>query len=830
LRKHKGINKNLIVSEWLSIKASLTTKPKKGSDGMKALNNLKIGIKLISAFIIMATISAVVGILGIRYIQLIDDNDTRLYQHYTVPITQLDKMGIYFQRIRVNLRDAILTKDEVAVIKNYDTVAQLYDEMDLVAADYEALIETDDMRALFTQYEEAKAEFDPYITQIIELDKAGKDDEALEILLGPALPSAKTVQASLDTMLTMKKDQALQIAIDNTAAANKAATTMIIIIAAAFLLAIGVGFIISNSISKPISAIVRIADKVSEGNLVRDMDQKLKNALTMRKDEVGDIGKAFDRIIAYIQEMGEVAETISQNDLTIIVRPKSKDDELGNSFVKMIDGLKRTCEQISHSAISLGAASEQLSSAAQQAGTATTQISTTIQQVAMGTQNQASSVTQTATAVEEMSHAISGVAKGAQEQTLAVSKAADITEQINQAIQQVSGNAAAVTRDSASAAEAAKNGARTVEETLEGMQNIKTKVGLSAQKVQEMGSRSEQIGMIVETIEDIAAQTNLLALNAAIEAARAGEHGKGFAVVADEVRKLAERSSNATKEIGELIVGIQKTVADAVKAMEEGYQEVESGVKSANLAGNALSDILSAAEAVNEQAKLAAEATARMNEFSNELVSSVDSVSAVVEENTAATEEMAANSTQVTQAIEVIASVSEENSASIEEVSASTEEMSAQVEEVTASAISLTEMAQDLQTLVAQFKLNEDQDLTIQVEIFKKAHVSFAHKLQQLLDGEVALREDEINSHTRCGLGRWYYGLGSRNFGELSEFQSLENSHIQIHQVMGKAVADFHQGNKQSAEKAMGQINSLSKEVVNKLDALEIAIKKNDLH
>jgi methyl-accepting chemotaxis protein len=215
---------------------------------------------------------------------------------------------------------------------------------------------------------------------------------------------------------------------------------------------------------------------------------------------------------------------------------------------------------------------------------------------------------------------------------------------------------------------------------------------------------------VVETIDDIAEQTNLLALNAAIEAARAGEQGRGFAVVADEVRKLAERSGRETKQIAELIAQVQAGTRDAVLAMQNGASKVEVGSTTAEQAGQALEEILSAVERTVAQVGEIAASAQQMSAASRELAGAMQSISAVVEENTASTEEMAAQAGQLEGAIDSIANVSRDQSAATEEVSASTEEMSAQVEEMTARAQELAATADHLKALVARFSLEQAAD------------------------------------------------------------------------------------------------------------------------
>jgi methyl-accepting chemotaxis protein len=238
------------------------------------------------------------------------------------------------------------------------------------------------------------------------------------------------------------------------------------------------------------------------------------------------------------------------------------------------------------------------------------------------------------------------------------------------------------------------------------MARIEATVANSSKRVGELGAKSEQIGAIVETIDDIAEQTNLLALNAAIEAARAGEQGKGFAVVADEVRKLAERSSRATKEIATLIAEVREVTDAAVRAMQSGSEEVQAGSALARKSGEALSEIAYSVDATTSAVSRIIGAVDAMSSASGQVVKAMDRIEQLAMTNSTGADEMAAQSGDVSHAVESIAAISQENSASAEQVSAATEELSAQANEVVTSANRLSSMADRLDELMSRFKLD----------------------------------------------------------------------------------------------------------------------------
>ncbi len=319
----------------------------------------------------------------------------------------------------------------------------------------------------------------------------------------------------------------------------------------------------------------------------------------------------------------DASSAMAHGDLSRRVRLTSRDElgAIGDSFDIMADSFSQAIRKVAESSA--------------QVAVAASQVNSTAERIATGAEEVASQAATVATAGEEMSATSGDIAQNCQ-------MAAEGAQQ---------------------ASRSAHNGAEVVKNTVVVMGLIAAKVKESASTVESLGARSDQIGAIIGTIEDIADQTNLLALNAAIEAARAGEQGRGFAVVADEVRALAERTTRATREIGEMIKAIQSETRGAVAAMEQGVRQVESGTAEAAKSGEALSDILEQINAVAMQ---------------------VNQIATAAEEQTATTSEISSNMMQITEVVQDTASGAHQSAT---------------------AAAQLNGNAEELQRLVQQFKL-----------------------------------------------------------------------------------------------------------------------------
>ncbi|MFD1452172.1 MULTISPECIES: methyl-accepting chemotaxis protein [Oceanobacillus] len=354
-----------------------------------------------------------------------------------------------------------------------------------------------------------------------------------------------------------------------------------------------------------------------------------------------------------INHLADASNTMSQGDLSVSVNLDRKDEigTLALSFNKMRENLNGIIQQVRDKSNHLASSAEELNASTDQNTSATEQISASMQEAAEGMNSLNTSITHSSKLAQEMTESIYNIESSSNQ----------------------------VSDTATDAMTAVKEGNTALSTTIDQMEYIKKNTYELSNNIQGLGNQSAQISNIIDVITDISEQTNLLALNATIEAARAGEHGKGFAVVADEVRKLAEKSSDSAEQIKDMINAIQNETTNTVNAMKAATDEVEKGISIANNADKSFTNI----------------------------TGYVDSITNQIMQVNAGIQEIAATTKHFTNTFEEVGSIGDAVSQETENVSASTQQQLASMEEIANSASDLTSVAEDLQQLVENFKLSD---------------------------------------------------------------------------------------------------------------------------
>jgi methyl-accepting chemotaxis protein len=661
-----------------------------------AVSGLKLSIrtKLLGTAGVLLALAAVIS--GVSYMNLATTG-TQASEMNTKTVVPLAALGnaygnLQWDRVLFNkyLLEPSATKRADILTQMQATDKSVLDEL----ASVKPTLMTDTGKA---SYAAVESNFNAWVAArppLLALVEQGKSADAYDRMATDATPLITKSTDALDALLVQKG----ALAETQYAAVQSAVSTGQLLILVLLGLAIGIGLALALFLSRNITSGVK-AVQATLTSMADNCATYLENGLAAFADndltvEVHPVSHAIEKYGS--DEIGQTAvvtnKMLGQLQATI------------ESYEKARAGLTQTVGDVRMAAEDVTRTAGDLNNAATQSGTASAQIAQTINQVAAGASEQAKASSETSNAAVDMSAIIGQVGAGASDTTRKVEAASVALTEMAGAINGASSASDEVKIVVAGAASAADRGRAAVRQTVDEMQRIKVTVETASTKVTELGAKSDQIGAIVETIDDIAEQTNLLALNAAIEAARAGEQGKGFAVVADEVRKLAERSSRATKEIAALIGEVQSGTQEAVNAMQSGATEVEQGSALANQAGASLDEIATAVEATKSAVGRITTAVEAMSLASTGVVSASDAIAEIAQQTNSAAARMTESADTVSRSVQAIAAISEENSASAEEVSAATEEMSGQAEEVVASASSLAEMAQRLDEVVARFR------------------------------------------------------------------------------------------------------------------------------
>jgi len=561
---------------------------------MKWFIDLNTRSKLFFAFGLLFVILLAVILIAYNGFTEVQKSQSDLFQRDFTSATQIIELKAGQNRTRADILEMMLTKDRAkqrSIDQDIKSRAQAIG--DLVERINDILKKEQDGETL-RKFEELKATREAY---------RNTRDQQVAMIMSGRIDEARKLSADVQEERYNKiRDLAVEIGnseLDRAKARvaqaeTKAGELQVSFLAAAllsFFFSLVTVFTLNKIIAMPLKDVTLVAERIASGDL------SVNASSDDRKDEVGALTHSFAKMTDYLSNVEAVAGKVASGDLTSTIKPQSERDMLGKALGSMIDNLRSITKEIQESvSVLASSASEILSS--------TTEV--------------ASSVTETATSVNETTTTV---------------------EEVKQTAHVASQKAKYVSDASQNVVQISQAGGKAVEEAVEKINRIRQQMEFIAESVVRLSEQSQAIGEIIATVNDLAEQSNLLAVNASIEAAKAGEHGKGFAVVAQEVRSLAEQSKQATAQIRSILNDIQKATSSAVLATEQGSKTVDEGVKQSAQAGEAIKTL---AQSISETAQAATQIAASSQQQlvgMEQVIAAMNNIKLATEQNVAGTKQ-----------------------------------------------------------------------------------------------------------------------------------------------------------------------------------------------
>jgi len=645
--------------------------------------NLKVSRKLLIGFGAVMLMTIIVGVISYKVVGEMKQGKEKIYNENLIPVKILGEINSGMYKTRGDARSIPISK----TLEEKEQYLNLCKEQSVIidknVDEFIKIINNEEESAKAKKVRETWGKCILAIEKAYGYIKGGESDKAVAVFDNECEPYLKESLNLVDELIKKAVITAETVSADIDKDASSGETLIIAVIFISLIISVIFAMAITKLIVKPIEQVNYVFGELNLGRLkervkwdsndefgfmakkinsfidflskyikaiytVADGDFNYKRQV---QDDRNELAPALEKIVGTLKELKNETDLMTSEYSNGNTDYKGNADKFKGGYKELVDGFNQSVshiiEVVRHGTKILGVLANGDLTVRMEGNydknykVYQSQINNVAKSLEEVVSNVADSISATVSASNQISSSSEEMAAGAQEQSAQTSEIAAAVEEMTKTIFETTKNADMAANAAKKAGNFAKEGGKVVQETIEGMIRISEVVKKSALTVQALGQSSDQIGEIIQVIDDIADQTNLLALNAAIEAARAGEQGRGFAVVADEVRKLAERTTKATKEIAAMIKHIQKDTFEAVASMDQGTEEVEKGRTLTDKAGDSLREIIVGSEEVVDLISMVATASQEQSAAAEQISKNIEGISSVTQQSAAGTQQIA---------------------------------------------------------------------------------------------------------------------------------------------------------------------------------------------